>query len=499
MIGSNLRKRLPAGAMIPFLLLTLSACDSRPAGTPPAPMAEAVPSKGPHSGRLLVDGEFELEVTIYESGVPPEFRVYAYSEGKALDPSSVTLSVEVHRLGGRVDKVSFKQVGDYLRGDKEIYEPHSFEVKVVARWRGKEYRLGFTQFEARTEIAPEMRASAEIEIEEAGPRKLQNILDLSAEIALNPDQVAHIVPRFDGVITEVRKSLGDSVAKGEVVAVMESQELAEAKLAYAQSTHRLAFSQAAFERAKQLKERKISAGEEFLARRQSLEHAQLEVSGSRQTLRALGLPAEEIESLSKEQTDEVNLARYEIRAPQAGVVIERDVSLGEAVKEDAEIFSIADMSTVLAKVTVHGNDLRSVRVGQHVTVASKALDAQVEGKIAYIGPLVGTKARTTKAHVVIPNPEGLWRPGLYATVQLVEGEFTVPVAVREESVQTLRDWQVVFLHDGNLFEALPIELGRRSGGWVEVLSGLSAGTSYVSKNSFLIKADILKSGATHDH
>lgn len=113
--------------------------------------------------------------------------------------------------------------------------------------------------------------------------------------------------------------------------------------------------------------------------------------------------------------------------------------------------------------------------------------------------MIGKDTRTAQAHVQIPNPDSIWRPGLFVTVRLVQEEFTVPVAVRADAIQKFRDWDVVFIQEGNLYEAVSLELGRREGDWVEILSGLPAGKKYVSKNSFLIKADILKSGATHDH
>ena len=298
-------------------------------------------------------------------------------------------------------------------------------------------------------------------------------------------------------MTEVRKNLGDTVTQGEVVAVLDSQALAESKLEYIQAFHNLRFAQVSFDREEQLWNKKITPEEEFIAARNALEVASVAAGGSEQKLKALGLLTPEIESLTNDH--EGNLARYELRAPQDGVVIAKDVALGEAVKDDADIFTIADLSTVLAKVTVYGEYLKIVRTDQEVSVKSGDLGIEAPGKIAYLGPLIGKESRTATAHVRIQNPEGLWRPGLFVTVHLVQEEFTVPVAIRTEALQNLRDWEVVFIQDGDLFEACPLELGRRNEEWVEVLSGLPAGMKYVSKNSFLIKADILKSGASHDH
>jgi len=266
---------------------------------------------------------------------------------------------------------------------------------------------------------------------------------------------------------------------------------------FIQALHKLEFAQASFEREEQLWAKRISAQEEFLAAQFTLEEAKSSTDGAKQKLRSLGLLATEIKELTDRH--ETNLARYQLRAPIRGVVIEKHVALGEVVEGDADLFKIADLSTVLAKVTVYGQDLKSVRVGQEVRVESDVLGIETSGTVSYLGSLLGAETRTATAHVSIPNPDRVWRPGVFVTTQLVREEITVPVAVRPESIQRLRDWSVVFIQDGDLFEARPLKLGRRDGEWVEVLAGLSAGQRYVSKNSFLVKADILKSGATHDH
>lgn len=487
------------GGLAPLLAACGDKGGSDPHGSASAAQNEGGPAKGPHGGRLLSEGDFQVEVTIFERGVPPEFRVYAYQSGKPLDLSEVKVSIDVHRLGGRVDRISFKKEGDFLRGDSVVYEPHSFEVKVAAEWKGKTYRMGYAQVEARTEMSPEAAKAGGVEVEEAGPAKMKSILELQGEIALNPDRVAHVVPRFDAIVTEVRKTLGDKVSKGEVIAVIDSKELAAAKVDYILDVKKLEFAQLSFDREEQLWKKKITPEEDYLKRRQELENSRIEVRAASQKLRALGIGAAEVKALADAHDQDQNLAQYEVRAPLDGVVIEKHVALGEAVKDDAEIFAIADLSTVLARITVHAKDIKSVKVGQNLTLKADALGAETSGTLAYLGPLIGKDTRTAQAHVQIPNPDAIWRPGLFVTVRLVQEEFTVPVAVRADAIQKFRDWDVVFIQDGNLYEAVSLELGRREGDWVEILSGLPAGKKYVSKNSFLIKADILKSGATHDH
>lgn len=492
-----LRFALLALTGIVFSCAEVETSQSHPPASSTTGNSEDTPMKGPSGGRLLTEGAFQLEVTIYERGVPPEFRVYAFEANEPIPLGEVQVTIELHRLGNRVDVFEFHPESDYLLGDKVVEEPHSFDVHVVAEWQGKTYRLEYSQVEGRTELSPEAVSRAGIVVEEAGSVQMRRVFELPGEIALNPDKVAHIVPRFGGVITEVRKNLGDHVTKGEVLAVVDSRELAASKMAYIQANRRLQFARVSFEREERLWKKRISAEEEYLVAQQLLQEAELTLDGSAQVLRALGLRTAEIKYLAERHED--NLARFELRAPSAGIVIEKHVALGEAVKEDADIFTIADLTTVLAKVTVYVKDLRYVRVGQEVSVQSDILGIEVPGKIAYMGPLLGAETRTATAHVVLDNPEGHWRPGVFVTVHLTREEFTAPVAVRLEAIQTFRDWDVVFFQHGNLFEARPVELGRRDEEWVEVLAGLSVGEHYVARNSFVIKADVLKSGATHDH
>lgn len=455
-------------------------------------------ARGPHRGRLLSKDDFQVEITIYEQDVPPEFRVYVFEEGRAVNPEEVKLAVELHRFGGRVDAIRFQREGDYLRGDKVVEEPHSFDVKVLAEWKGETYRWEYSQVEGRVELTPEAIRRSGIVTEIAGPAKIKATLELPGEIVLNADKVAHIVPRLAGIITEVRKNLGDKVMKDEVIAVIDSRELADAKREYIESVHRLEFAQVSFKREELLWKKQISPEEDYLIKRHAFEEARITHQTAKQKLITLGLSSSDIESLTQNHPEQ-NLARYELKAPFDGVVIEKHVAIGEAVKEDEAIFVIADLSTVWVDVTVYAKDLNVVKIGQKVTVTSDILGTETQGVLTYVGALVGEQTRSAKARIVIPNQEGTWRPGLFVNIQVVHEEITIPLAVKAEALQTFRDWDVVFMRVGNLFEVRPLELGQRDDNWVEVLDGLSPGDEYVSKNSFILKADVEKAGATHEH
>jgi len=454
--------------------------------------------RGHHGGRLLSKGDFQIEVTIYEQGVPPQFRLYVFEKERAVNPDEVKLTVKLYRLGDRVEVIRFqREGGEYLLGDKIVEEPHSFNVEVLAEWKGETYRWEYSQVEGRVELTPEAIQRAGIVTEIAGPAKITATFELPGEIVLNADKVAHVVPRLEGVITEVRKHLGDNVMKDEVIAVMDSRELADAKGEYIESVHRLELARTSFEREERLWKKKISPEEDYLIKRHAFKEAQITCQTAKQKLITLGLSISDIES-SIRKPDQ-NIARYELKAPFNGVVIEKQVAVGEAVKEDEPIFVIADLSTVWVDVTVYAKDLNIVQIGQKVTVKTDILGTETQGVLTYVGSLVGEQTRSAKARIVIPNQDGIWRPGLFVTIQVVHEEITIPLAVKAEALQTFRDWDVVFMRVGDLFEVRPLDLGRRDREWVEVLGGLSPGDKYVSKNSFILKADLEKAGATHEH
>jgi cobalt-zinc-cadmium efflux system membrane fusion protein len=328
-----------------------------------------------------------------------------------------------------------------------------------------------------------------VEVLTAGPARIRNTLQLIGEIRFNDHHVVHIVPRLTGVVESVTANEGDRVRKGQVLAVISSQTLADQRSELLAARKRLALARTTYAREKALWEEKISAEQDYLQARNAMQEAEIVTQNAQQKLASLG------GSLSSGG----NLTRYEIRAPIDGTVVEKHLALGEVVKDDANIFTIADLSTVWAEMTIYAKDLNSVKIGQQATVKASAFESQSSGVVSYVGALVGEQTRTAKARIVLPNPKGVWRPGLPVNIELVADEVVIPVAVSAEAIQTVRDWTVVFGRYGDNFEARPVELGRSDGKFTEVLHGLSAGEQYAAKNSFLIKADLGKSGASHDH
>lgn len=470
---------------------------------------EAEMSRGPHGGRLLEDGDFSLEIAIYEAGVPPEFRVYASSGGQAVNPSGLKLDIELRRLGGRTDKFTFREGDGFLVGDQVVYEPHSFTAVVTVMHAGSRHHWEYDSPEARTVIPAEAAERSGIQVEAVGSARILSSVILPGEVRFNEERIAAVPARFEGLVVEVRKSVGDPVEAGEVIAVIDSRALADARADYIDAVHRLELAQAIFVREERLREKKIGVEQDYLTARHDMEEGEIRKQTARQKLLTLGIRSAELEQLAKEPDGKVvtfqvrqpfaegALSRFNLTAPLAGSIVARDVAKGQTVHADDVLFRVADLQTVWIDLAMFSGQSAGVAVGQDVTVQMG--DLKEPGKIIYLSPFVAEPSRAVTARVLLPNPKGIWRPGQFVDGTVRLDEVSVPVAVRPAALQSFRDWQVVFLNEGDAFEPVVVQTGRSDGVWVEITAGLKPGQKYVAAGSYVVKADILKSSAAHDH
>ncbi len=251
-----------------------------------------------------------------------------------------------------------------------------------------------------------------IEIATASANTLQIHTDLTGEIVIDPDRLAHIVPRFPGVVKEVRKKIGDRVKKGEVIAVIESNE---------------------------------------------------------------------------------SLAPYEVRSLIDGTVIDMHMTRGEVIEDAEHAVVVADLSYVWANLSVYQKDLPHVKVGQPVILSAGPGTKEVSGTISYVSPVVDEETRTATARVVLPNPNGTWKPGLFVKGRIIVQEVEAPVVVPRTAIEMIEDRPVVFVKTDEGFKPQTVVLGRSDERRVEIVGGLHPGQQYVAKNGFTLKAELGKS------
>ncbi|MCL5885293.1 MAG: efflux RND transporter periplasmic adaptor subunit [Deltaproteobacteria bacterium] len=329
-----------------------------------------------------------------------------------------------------------------------------------------------------------------IELATAGPGLLKVQVELPGEIVPDADRVAHVVPRVPGVVRDVRKVLGDRVHKGEVLVVMDSKELADNKAAFLSAREKLDLAQSNYDREEDLWKKKISPAQDYLQAKQALAEARIGLRSAEQKLHALGFSDAYMVKLPSHPDE--SYTRYEIVAPFEGTIIEKHVALGEAHKEDADLFRIADLNSVWVNLSVYQKDIPSIRVGQPAVVSAGHGIPDLTGEISYIGPLVGEQTRTATARVVLPNRGGQLRPGLFVTAKVSLGAVPVPILVPKTALQTLDELTVVFVEDEDGFEPRPVTVGRTNGTHVEVTSGLKPGQKFVSAGAFTLKAQLAK-------
>jgi cobalt-zinc-cadmium efflux system membrane fusion protein len=323
----------------------------------------------------------------------------------------------------------------------------------------------------------------------AAPAPISTILTLPGEIRFNDDRTAHVVPKLAGVVVAVHAQLGQTVQRGQLLAVLASSALSEQRSELLTAQKRLALASTTLERERQLWQDKISAEQDYLHARQVAAEAELALQNARQKLSVLGAGA----------VPGSQLNQLELRAPFAGVVMEKHLALGEAIKEDANVFTISDLSTVWADFAVPPQDLNRVRVGDAVTVRATAFAAQAEGTISYVGALLGEQTRSANARVALANPARAWRPGLFVNVEVQAGRSEAAVTVAADAVQTVDGQPAVFVRTAGGFQVQPVVLGRSDGQRTEILQGLPAGAQYATANSYVLKAELGKDGAEHAH
>lgn len=342
--------------------------------------------------------------------------------------------------------------------------------------------------EGQLELTPEQINAAGIELVLAGPRLMSTSVTFPGEIRFDEDRTTHVVPRVSGVVDEVRVELGQSVKKGQVLAVIASQQITDMRSELNAAQRRTELARLTMQREKKLWEDKISAEQDYLLARQSFQEADISRSNARQKLSAIGAS--------------VNTAagnRYELIAPFDSAVVEKHLGIGEVVNEATAAFTLSDLSRVWATFGATPKDLQRVVVGRAVTVSAPDLNAQVEGRISYVGSLLGEQTRAATVRVILDNPAGAWRPGLFVSIDVTADKANASVSLPESAIQTVEDKPSVFVRNAEGFQLRAVEVGRRDGGFVEIIQGLDAGAQVASAGSFILKSELGKSSAEHAH
>jgi len=329
-----------------------------------------------------------------------------------------------------------------------------------------------------------------VETAVAGPGTLRLELTLPGEVAPNADRIAHVVPRVQGVVRDVRKNLGDTVRRGEIMAVLESRELADSRGALLAARERVALAQSSFDREERLWSKRISAEQDYIQAKNSLAEANIELRTAEQNLRVLGYSDESIAQLSNRRDKGAIL--YDIVAPFDGTVTEKHISLGEVLKVDSPAFVIADLSSVWVNLDVHQKDLPLIRVGQRALISVGGSVTDASGRVDFLEPIATETNRTIHARVVVSNAAGKYRPGLFASGRVAVGNIPIPVLVPSDALVMVDGKTCLFIRDADGFRLSEVGTGQTDGSMTEIATGLTAGQPYVARGAFTLKSELGK-------
>lgn len=269
---------------------------------------------------------------------------------------------------------------------------------------------------SHTELSDKAIENADLSMGQVSSQRMAVTQTVFGVIAPENNNISHISARYKGIVSSLNANIGDSVEKGEVLAVVEN----------------------------------VSTG-----------------------------------------------TKFNVVSPISGQVSERFTNVGELVDQQP-LFQVINTASVWVELSAFPENVEAMQEGQTAEVYDLHHHKTVSGTVSYIAPQM-TGGHIARARVVLPNKSGHWRPGMHVKADVTTDTFTADIAVESDAIQTLNGETVVFIRNGNRFEASEIRTGRKSGDYVEVLSGLEPGAEYVIGNSYLIKADILKQGAGHSH
>lgn len=339
-------------------------------------------------------------------------------------------------------------------------------------------------------------ADSEIRLAKLTGGTLKETRVFPGEVLINEDRKAIVTPKAEGIVRSVLKSVGDSVQKNEVMAILESTARAEVVAEYLGAVEALALAKEVYEREKKLHSRKVSSEQEMLEARMAYREAKLHESVSKRALVILGITAADAIRLSAQEG--YDFARLEVRAPISGVVISRDIVQGAVLAVGDAPFVIAELSTVWVDLATSVQDAALIEAGMPVVVEGAT------GVVANIAPTINHQTRKRMIRVIVENSTGHFVPGTYTKGRVTLSETEVKMLVPKSAIHYMELEAILFVKDSDGFETRVVELGRSSSTMSELLGGnIKLGDEYVTRGGFAIKAKILTSDmdphAGHGH
>lgn len=349
----------------------------------------------------------------------------------------------------------------------------------------------------RVALSEQQIRDSGITLEQAKGGMLRRHFLAPGSLVPDANHIARVSVHVLGTVSELRKKLGDSVEKDEIVAAIESREVADAKSEYLAARVTNELRQTLFNRQRGLLESRAVSENEFLRTQLAANEAQIKLDGARQKLFALGLSESEIADLPNQPPE--SLRRQYLRSPISGRVSERRVDLGGLTGRggpESELFVIVNLDDIWVDLAISPEDIASVREGSPVSIRAIGIEGEAAAKIIFVSPLLDRETRNARVIASLPNADNRWRPGTFVTAEVSLGDDASKVIVPRKALQTIKGAATLFVRDAQGFEARQVKTGREDDDNVEIVSGLAPGETIAIANTFTLKAELEKAEAS---
>ena len=347
--------------------------------------------------------------------------------------------------------------------------------------------------EGEIQLTSQQMVEQGLKVAVASTGLVEKLTTLPGKLVVNTDQQAHISPNFSGHVEQVNVALGQSVQKGQTLAVLIVPELIDQQANLRMAQVNLDLARKDYQREQQLWSQGISAKQDYQRAENAYRQAQITVQSSQARLNALGASGN-------------NNGRFLIKAPISGVISQKDIVVGENVQLADQLFVIENLKDLWLEFNLPNTSNIQLQVGQILNFKTNGSDQNYQAKVQTLNPEADLQTGRLQVRAKVTTQADVLRPNVLVNVFVTDAQAKTALRVQKKALQQVEGKPVVFVIESEEkglvhLKAQPIEVGVSSqdGQWLEVISGLTEGQKYIADGSFLLKSELEKDEAGHGH
>ena len=347
--------------------------------------------------------------------------------------------------------------------------------------------------EGEIQLTSQQMVEQGLKVAVASTGLVEKLTTLPGKLVVNTDQQAQISPNFSGYVEQVNVALGQSVQKGQTLAVLILPELIDQQANLRMAQVNLDLARKDYQREQQLWSQGVSAKQDYQRAENAYRQAQITVQSSQARLNALGASGN-------------NNGRFLIKAPISGVISKKDIVVGENVQLADQLFVIENLKDLWLEFNLPNTSNIQLQVGQILNFKTNGSDQNYQAKVQTLNPEADLQTGRLQVRAKVTTQADVLRPNVLVNVFVTDAQAKTALRVQKKALQQVEGKPVVFVIESEEkglvhLKAQPIEVGVSSqdGQWLEVISGLTEGQKYIADGSFLLKSELEKDEAGHGH